>query len=72
MTADPIRRTTGARLRRALSHPLTVAVPVVVGAAVPAVLATTSGSPDVTGTALALLAFAWAGLAAGYANSGST
>ncbi|GAA3761986.1 hypothetical protein GCM10022225_54640 [Plantactinospora mayteni] len=72
MTADPIGRTTGARLRRALSHPLTVAVPVVAGAVVPAVLGATSGTGDVAGTALALLAFAWAGLAAGYANSGST
>jgi hypothetical protein len=74
MTADSIGRTTGGRLRRSLSHPLTVALPVVVGAAAPAVLATTGlgGTGGFLGTVLALLAFGWAGLNAGYANSGST
>ncbi|MGH3862491.1 hypothetical protein [Actinokineospora sp.] len=52
-------------LTRVLLHPLAIAVPVVLGLGV--VLAA-----GVQGAALALSAFLWAGLNAGYANSGST
>ena len=58
------------RIRRAALHPLTVAVPIVAGAAALAVPAATGST--VAGAVLALLAFGWAGLNAGYANSGST
>jgi len=60
----------GGRVRRAALHPLTVAVPVVAGAAALAVPVATGST--VAGAVLALLAFGWAGLNAGYANSGST
>lgn len=61
------------RFRRAVLHPLTVSTPIVAGAAILAVLAATgSGGGRSTETVLALLAFGWAGLNAGWANSGST
>jgi hypothetical protein len=65
--------TVGDQIRRALLHPLTVAMPIVAGAAALAALATAGpGVEGTVGTVLALLAFGWAGLNAGYANSGST
>jgi hypothetical protein len=51
----------GSSVRRIVLHPFALAIPVVLGAALPAVF-----------HGLAILAFLWAGLNAGYANSGST
>jgi hypothetical protein len=53
-------------------HPLALSVPVVAGPAGLAALAGGSGAAGTPGVALALLAFGWAGLNAGWANSGST
>jgi hypothetical protein len=50
-----------APVRRIILHPLVLAIPVALGVAIPAVF-----------PAVAALAFFWAGLNAGYANSGST
>jgi hypothetical protein len=68
------RATTGRRLRRAVLHPLILALPIVAGAAVMAALAAFGSGVEQTaaGTVMALVAFGWAGLNAGYANSGST
>ena len=58
---------------RAALHPLALSVPVVLGAAGPAVLVTVDADAAGTlGVVPALLAFGWAGLNAGWANSGST
>ncbi|PZG02516.1 hypothetical protein [Micromonospora deserti] len=73
MTTSATGTPTPGRLRRILLHPLTVALPLVAGAAASAALAAVgAGAEGTLGAALALLAFGWAGLNAGYANSGST